>query len=106
MPRKWRQFPERFEVETLYGVSWERMPSHHANKYIPLLLAPPNGSSRRAEARKTLRPLKNNLEIRLRATIREVPGAMLVAKVIRTRAASRRLPGISPMGERLGGASS
>jgi hypothetical protein len=22
--------------ETLYGVSWERMPSHHANRYIPL----------------------------------------------------------------------
>ena len=31
---------------------------------------------------------------------------MLAAKVIRTRAPSRRLPGISPMGERLGGASS
>jgi len=74
--------------------------------YLPLLLATPNGSSRRAEARKTLRPLKNTLEIRLRATTREVPGTMLIAKVIMTRAASRRLPGISPMCERLRGASS
>jgi len=58
--------------------------------------------SRTAEARKALRPLKNTLEIRSPGNNREVLGTMLVAKVVRTMGVSRRLPGISPTGERLG----